>query len=355
MDTRPKILVVDDSEFIVELIDRTLSDCGYIISKAYDGEEALHKIAVDEPDLIILDVMMPKMTGLEVCRKLKSDKKTMLIPVVLLTAKNFVEDKVTGFETGADDYITKPFNTKELKARIQGLINKKISQVKVVEVEKQEALETLAEEVAHEIRNPVTAIGGFARRIMNKLPEGSQLREYAQMIINEAERLETMVGEIAEFKDIVVSANELVDIQEIVDSVLEQFNDEMSRRNIEKVLQYDSEVSYTMGDEKNLKLVFTHVVENAVESIDGGGTITIKIGEVDDYLIIDVIDTGRGLSVDELNRITRPFYTSKMSGAGMGLVIVKYIIEAHGGELNISSVSGVGTTVRISIPVDRKK
>jgi signal transduction histidine kinase len=355
LDTRPKILVVDDSEFIVELIDRTLSDCGYIISKAYDGEEALHKIAVDEPDLIILDVMMPKMTGLEVCRKLKSDKKTMLIPVVLLTAKNFVEDKVTGFETGADDYITKPFNTKELKARIQGLINKKISQVKVVEVEKQEALETLAEEVAHEIRNPVTAIGGFARRIMNKLPEGSQLREYAQMIINEAERLETMVGEIAEFKDIVVSANELVDIQEIVDSVLEQFNDEMSRRNIEKVLQYDSEVSYTMGDEKNLKLVFTHVVENAVESIDGVGTITIKIGEVDDYLIIDVIDTGRGISVDELKRITRPFYTSKMSGAGMGLVIVKYIIEAHGGGLNISSVSGVGTTVRISIPVDRKK
>ena len=355
MDTRPKILVVDDSEFIVELIDRTLRGCGYLISKAYDGEEALNKIAVDEPDLIILDVMMPKMTGLEVCRKLKSDEKTMFIPVVLLTSKNFVEDKITGLETGADDYITKPFNTKELQARIQGLINKKISQVKVVEVEKQEALETLAGEVAHEVRNPVTAIGGFARRIRNKLPEGSQLREYAQMIINEAERLETMVGEIAVFHDTVVLANELVDIQEIVDSVLEQFNDEMSRKNIEKVLQYGSEVPHTMGDEKNLKLVFTHVVENAVESIDGGGTITIKIGEIDDYLIIDVIDTGRGISVDELKRITRPFYTSKMSGAGMGLVIVKYIIEAHGGELNISSVSGVGTTVRISIPVHGKK
>ena len=355
MDTRKKILVVDDSEFIVELIDRTLRDCGYLISKAYDGEEALYKIAVDEPDLIILDVMMPKMTGLEVCRKLKSDKKTMLIPVVLLTSKNFVEDKITGFETGADDYITKPFNTKELQARIQGLINKKISQVKVVEVEKQEALETLAEEVAHEVRNPVTAIGGFARRIMNKLPEGSQLREYAQMIINEAERLETMVGEIAEFREIVVSANELVDIQEIVDSVLEHFTVEMSRKQIDEVLQYDSEVPQTMGDKKNLEHVFMHVIKNSVESIDEGGTVTIKIGEIDDYLIITVMDTGRGLSVDELKRITRPFYTSKMSGAGMGLVIVKYIVEAHGGELNISSVSGVGTTVRISIPIDGGK
>jgi len=355
LDTRQRILVVDDSEFIVELIDRTLSECGYLISKAYDGEEALYKVAVDAPDLIILDVMMPKMSGLEVCRKLKSDEKTMLIPVVLLTAKNFVEDKITGLETGADDYITKPFNTKELQARIQGLINKKISQVKVVEVEKQEALETLAKEVAHEVRNPVTAIGGFARRIMNKLPEDSQLRVYAQMIINEAERLETMVGEIAEFREIDVSADELVDMPGIVDSVLEQFNDEMSRRNIEKVLQYDSEVLQTMGDEINLKHVFTHVIENAVESIDDGGTITIKIGEINDSLVISVMDTGRGLSIDELKRITRPFYTSKMSGAGMGLVIVKYIIEAHGGELNISSVSGVGTTVRISIPVDGKK
>jgi len=354
LDRRKKILVVDDSEFIVELIDRTLSECGYSISKAYDGEEALYQVAVEEPDLIILDVMMPKMSGLEVCKKLKSDKKTMLIPVVLLTAKNFVEDKITGLETGADDYITKPFNTKELQARIQGLINKKISQVKVVEVEKQEALETLAEEVAHEVRNPVTAIGGFARRIMNKLPEDSQLKVYAQRIINEAERLETMVGEIAEFREIDVLADELVDIPGIVNSVLGQFNDEMLRRNIEKVLQYNSEVLQIMGDETNLKHVFTHVIENAVESIDDGGTITIKIGEIDDSLIISVMDTGRGLSIDELKRITRPFYTSKMSGAGMGLVIVKYIIEAHGGELNISSVSGVGTTVRISIPVDGK-
>ncbi len=355
MEKRPKILVADDSEFIVQLIDRTLSDCGYLILKAYDGEEALNKIAVDEPDLIILDVIMPKMTGLEVCRKLKSDKKTMLIPVVLLTSKNFVEDKVRGLETGADDYITKPFNSKELQARVQGLINKKISQVKVVEGEKQKALEILAEEVAHEIRNPVTAIGGFARRIMNKLPEESQLREYAQMIINEAERLEKMVGEIAGFKDIVVSANELVDIREIIDSVLEQFNDEMSRKKIEAILQYDAEVICTMGDKKNLELVFKHVVENAVESIDGAGTITIKTGEIDESLIIDLIDTGRGLSADQLKLITQPFYTSKMSGAGMGLAIVKHIIEAHGGVLAISSVSGVGTTVRISIPVDGKK
>ena len=355
MDTRPKILVVDDSEFIVELIDRTLRDCGYLISKAYDGEEALNKIEVDKPDLIILDVMMPKMTGLEVCRKLKKDKKTMIIPVVLLTSKNFVEDKITGLETGADDYITKPFNTKELKARIQGLTNKKIPQIKAVEVEKQEALEILAEEVAHEVRNPVAAIGGFARRIMKKLPEKSQLREYAQMIINEAERLETMVDEIVGFKDIVVSADELVDIKEIVDSVLEQFNDEMSRKNIEKVLKYDYEVSRIMGDQKNLKLAFTHVIENAVESINDGGTITIKINEIDNYLIIDLTDTGRGISADDLRCVTRPFYTSKMTGAGMGLVIVKSIIEAHGGQINISSTSGAGTTVRISIPANGKK
>jgi len=234
VEKSPKILVVDDSEFIVKLIESTLQTAGYRIVKAYDGEDALKKVASEMPDLIILDVMMPKMTGLEVCRRLKNDEKTMLIPVVLLTAKNLVEDKITGLETGADDYVTKPFNTKELLVRIQGLVQKKISQVKVVEDEKQEALESMAEEVAHEVRNPVTAIGGFARRIKSKLPADSPLTVYADKIISEVERLETMVGEIAGFKGIVVSTHDMVDMKMIMDQVLDEFKDEMTQKNIEK-------------------------------------------------------------------------------------------------------------------------
>ncbi len=351
MEVFPKILVVDDSEFIVKLIESTLRDTGYHIIKAYDGEDALTKVAAEMPDLIILDVMMPKMTGLEVCRRIKTDEKTMLIPVVLLTSKNFVEDKITGLETGADDYITKPFNTKELLVRIQGLIQKKISQGKIVEEEKQEALESMAEEVAHEVRNPVTAIGGFARRIKSKLSADSPLMVYTDKIISEVERLETMVGEIAGFKGIVVSTNDIVDMKEVMDAVLDEFKDEMLRSNIENINYYASDVPFVKGDHKNLKIVLKHIIQNSVEAIDDGGSVTVKIGKQNGSVVVSVLDSGRGIIADELKRITRPFYTSKMAGAGMGLVIVKYIVESHGGALNIISVPGEGTSVKISIPI----
>jgi len=355
VEKSPKILVVDDSEFIVKLIESTLQTAGYRIVKAYDGEDALKKVASEMPDLIILDVMMPKMTGLEVCRRLKNDEKTMLIPVVLLTAKNLVEDKITGLETGADDYVTKPFNTKELLVRIQGLVQKKISQVKVVEDEKQEALESMAEEVAHEVRNPVTAIGGFARRIKSKLPADSPLTVYADKIISEVERLETMVGEIAGFKGIVVSTHDMVDMKMIMDQVLDEFKDEMTQKNIENVKYYAAETPLLKGDHKNLKLVVTHIIQNAVEAIDNGGAVTLKLDKQNGNVIATVLDSGRGIAEDELKRITRPFYTNKMAGAGMGLVIAKYIVESHGGALLITSVPGEGTSVRISIPVEGRK
>ncbi len=318
MEKSPKILVVDDSEFIVKLIESTLQTAGYRIVKAYDGEDALKKVASEMPDLIILDVMMPKMTGLEVCRRLKNDEKTMLIPVVLLTAKNLVEDKITGLETGADDYVTKPFNTKELLVRIQGLVQKKISQVKVVEDEKQEALESMAEEVAHEVRNPVTAIGGFARRIKSKLPADSPLTVYADKIISEVERLETMVGEIAGFKGIVVSTHDMVDMKMIMDQVLDEFKDEMTQKNIENVKYYAAETPLLKGDHKNLKLVVTHIIQNAVEAIDNGGAVTLKLDKQNGNVIATVLDSGRGIAEDELKRITRPFYTNKLAGAGIG-------------------------------------
>ena len=101
MENKPKILVVDDDETNVGLIKQILEKINYKVIEAFNGEEALRKIEEDSPDLLILDVMMPKMNGLEVCRRIKSNEKTRLIPVVMLTAKTFIEDKVTGFELGA--------------------------------------------------------------------------------------------------------------------------------------------------------------------------------------------------------------------------------------------------------------
>ena len=118
-DTQAKILVVDDEEKNVKLMEAILLPRGYEIVKAYNGEEALQQVAKQMPDLILLDVMMPIMNGFEVCKKLKDDPETRLIPIVIMTALGELEDRVRGIEAGADDFLTKPVNRDELLARIQ--------------------------------------------------------------------------------------------------------------------------------------------------------------------------------------------------------------------------------------------
>lgn len=121
-DRQPNILVVDDISLNVELLRTYLKSSGYSVYEAYDGEEALDMVVEKKPDLILLDIMMPKINGFEVCKRLKSDLKTQFIPIVMVTALQSIEDKVQGIEAGADDFITKPFNKTELLARVKSLL-----------------------------------------------------------------------------------------------------------------------------------------------------------------------------------------------------------------------------------------
>ncbi|MEE8263024.1 MAG: response regulator, partial [Gammaproteobacteria bacterium] len=118
-DPIAKILVVDDEETNVKLMEAILLPRGYEIVKAYNGQEALEKVNSESPDLILLDVMMPIMNGFDVCKKLKDDAETRLIPIVIMTALGEVDDRVKGIEAGADDFLTKPVNRDELLARIR--------------------------------------------------------------------------------------------------------------------------------------------------------------------------------------------------------------------------------------------
>lgn len=119
-----KILVVDDEEHILELIKFNLESAGYQVVTAENGEDALRLCSEEKPDLVLLDIMLPGIDGLEVCRRLKSQKETMLIPIIMITAKGEEVDKIIGLELGADDYITKPFSVRELVARVKALLRR---------------------------------------------------------------------------------------------------------------------------------------------------------------------------------------------------------------------------------------
>ncbi|MFQ6055215.1 MAG: response regulator, partial [Methanosarcinales archaeon] len=123
-DTRTKILVVDDELDTLIPLRMALEAENYAVVEAQDGLEALEKVYSENPDLILLDIMLPRMDGYEVCQKLKADEKTNFIPIIMLTAKGEIQDKIEGIDIGADDYVTKPFNLDELKARIKMVLRR---------------------------------------------------------------------------------------------------------------------------------------------------------------------------------------------------------------------------------------
>ena len=143
MERKRKILIADDEVDIVELLKRRLRSDGYDTAEAYDGEQCLKLTDEFMRDLILLDVLMPRLNGFEVCRRLKADKKKRYIPVLILTAKADVESKVTGLDIGAYDYLPKPFAYDELSARVRSLIEKKEASERLVEEERSGALEQM--------------------------------------------------------------------------------------------------------------------------------------------------------------------------------------------------------------------
>lgn len=355
MSSPPKVLVVDDNADNVELLTKRLKAIGLATCEAYDGEQALEQVAAEDPDLVILDVMMPRLDGFEVCRRLKSSERTRRIPVVMLTAKREIPDKIRGLEMGADDYVTKPFNPQELMARVRSLLNLRTLQEKRVKEEKLGALGQMAEGVAHEVRNPMVTIGGFARRIRERLEPGNPLRDYAEHIIKEVERLETMVEEIVRFKALMISPYEPVDLVRTADRVLEAARPALERAGVRVDRRYEGGLPSIQGDPGNLEMALGNVVENAVEAMDRGGVLTVALASEGDRVRIEVSDTGCGIAKAALPHVFDPFYTSKMTGAGMGLTMVHRIVTRHGGEVDLTSQPGAGTTVTLHLPVRQGK
>ncbi len=346
-----KVLIVDDDMFVVAVVEKILLKDGYDVISASNGEEGLSLVNSDDPDIVILDVLMPGMDGIEVLQKLKQGKETCMIPVIMLSGKEKVEDRVAGFETGADDYIAKPFQTRELLVRIKALIEKKIYIKKKVYKEKREAVESIVDGVAHEVRNPIIAIGGFARRLKEKLPLESDLKIYAEHILHEIERLELMVNQIINLKTVVVSINDAVNVEKILCEARGRFSAALAEKGIVVKEEFSDIVPTIPADSDSLCDAFTSIIKNSIEAMDKGGLLTLRITVENRELVVDITDSGHGIPKSQMPFIFRPFYTSKMTGSGMGLAYVNHIISLHSGDVNISSMPDSYTKVSVSLPL----
>ena len=351
MERTKKILIVDDAEDTVELLRKRFRSEGYDTAEAYNGEEALQKVPEYNPDLVVLDVMMPKIDGYEVCQRLKADEKTKYIPVLMLTAKGEVEHKVKGLNIGADDYMSKPFDYKELSARIRSLLSIKATHEKKVVEEKSGALEQMMEQVAHEIRNPLTSIGGFARKVFSRLPEDDPNKRYMQMIIEDVGVLESMIKQLIELKSLSISRKEPADINDVIKDSLSVFEQDFVNKGVTVETALSENLPRITVDRKLLKRAFCNLVKNAIEAMETD-VKRLKIAtSFSNSLDVQISDTGKGIEKEKIKNIFDPLVTSKVYGPGLGLTFAAKIIQDHQGTISVDSEPGKGTTFTISFPV----
>jgi len=352
MEKKIKILVVDDNIDTVELLRKRLRVDGYDTEGAHDGEEGLNMVLKYKPDVIVLDVMMPKKDGYEVCEELKKSEATRHIPILMLTAKSEVSDKVKGLDIGADAYIAKPFDYKEVAASIRSLITLKKEKEKLAEKEKFSALDQMVDEVSHEVRNPLMAIGGLARRMRKEFPEGSQNRIYLDIMLHNVEMLEKMVDQLIELKSATLSYAELSDINEITLNALKAYDHEIERKHIKVITHFMENPPLVPADRENITKAIAQIIENGIECMEGERQIlTISTSEKEGFFEIQISDTGRGIAKDTLKNIYDPFFTSKTYGPGLGLTFTLKTIQSHNGIISVESTEGKGTIFTIRLPI----
>lgn len=349
MSEKPLILIVDDEEDNLVLLEKRLKASGFDTIEAKDGEEALSQAFKYLPALILLDIMMPKKDGYEVLDILRKDDKTKDIPVILLTAKAEVPDKVKGLELGAEDYVTKPFDFKELLARINSHLETKKEYEEKIKGEKLIALSTMMMGVAHEVRNPLVVIGGFSKKLLSMTDENDPRYKYILAIEKEVGRLEKMINDIYEFKTIQIVCDKQLSINDSIRNVIIRVEKLLSEKNIKLIMKLSEVDAVIPMDKNNFEKALQNIIDNAIEAMPNGGVLTVVSELREKLFIIQIIDTGIGIKEEDLKFIFDPFFTSKMEGTGLGLTVAMKIIEKHNGKISVKSNKDTGTVVTIEL------
>ena len=219
---------------------------------------------------------------------------------------------------------------------------------KLVAAERMAALGEVAAKVAHEIRNPLVSVGGFARRLEKKLD--GNLKEYAGIIAKEVGRLENILKEILGFVKEARLARERVDINKIINDIISLVEADLRERGI-MLLKDLGETPLVFMDPNRGKEALLNIFNNAIQALTTHGTIAVKTYATEDSVVVEISDTGPGIDEKDLPFIFSPFYTTKASGTGLGLAITNRIIEEHKGRIEVESITGIGTTFRVFLPL----
>ena len=363
-----KILIVDDVMSNVLLLKVLLTNEKFAIATASNGRQALEQVEKENPDLVLLDVMMPDMSGFEVAQHLKSNPQTAEIPIIFLTALNSTADIVKGFQVGANDFISKPFNKEELISRVTHQISlvaaKRLILSKTEELQRTIAgRDKLYSVIAHDLRSPMGSIKMVLNMLILNLPFekiGAEMYELLTMANQTTEDVFSLLDNLLKWtKSQIGKLNVVyqdVDLVEVTDGVIEIFSMVASLKKI-RIREMKPERMMVNADIDMLKTVVCNLLSNAIKFSKENSEILVKMEEVNGMAVVSVQDHGCGISEEGQKKLLHAdthfstFGTNNEEGSGLGLLLCKDFVVKNGGKLWFTSKEGEGSIFSFSIPV----
>jgi len=348
----PLALVVEDNDDLRAYIADVLGS-RYRVRSAQDGERGLSLALELRPHLIVSDIAMPRMDGLEMTRRLRQHDETRTTPLILVTAHRNVATVLDGFEAGADDYVSKPFHGRELLARAN--VHVRLRQL-IREMAHRERLATLgvvAASVAHQVRNPLTVLQSglpaMQRRLAEKLDQPT--REMLEVMVGCAKRIERMTVDLLDLSRVDRAEVSIFRPGEGIAAACR-----LVGAGIQTGVELDVDVDESVpmsGRPGDLNHVFLNLVDNAARAVGDAGKVTVTGSRDGDDYVIRVEDSGVGVAEDSRERIFEPFWTSRPAGegTGLGLSIAKQVVDQHGGSIAVgrSELGGALFVVRLPL------
>jgi signal transduction histidine kinase len=371
-----RVMVVEDNPDLLEYLALELGK-SYAVEPFMESERALEQALRSPPDLVLSDVMMPVLDGIELARRLRAADATSEVPIVLLSAREDLDAKMAGFAAGVNDYLHKPFQAPELRARIDthlrlrartleleriaGELSAALDQLKqaeatLVQNEKMAALGRVVAGVAHELNNPIHFLRGnvalLRRRVAAAAPQGiAQLEPLFRDIEVSFERIVNVTRELLLFGRREGEGQAVVPLDEVAGLALK-----MLAPQVAPGVRLISDVEHgakVRANPQDLFQILLNLAHNAVQAVDPtGGEVRIESAETDGQVELRIVDNGRGIPKEDLAHVLEPFFTTKPpgQGTGLGLAIVQRLVAAQHGALHIDSAVGHGTVVRVRLP-----
>ncbi len=376
MSEEAKVLIVDDDKENVDLIAYFLKPQNYSIVTAHDGVEALRLVESENPDIILLDIRLPKMDGFQVCERIKKNHYSKFIPIIMITALKDLKSKIQSLEAGADDFISKPFENIELLTRVKSLLrikkyhdelekkNKELEEKNKALMRMDQFKEELSHLIVHDMKNPIFVIQGNLQMLSMGMDDSQpQLKKYVNRIDRSTQNLLRMVMNLIDITKIESGSMslklELASLNDVMEKSIQKLKDFPEFSGKQFNVKLGEQIPYTKMDISVMERVIDNLLSFAIANVPSDGRVDVQTFKTEKTIGAAVHDFGQQIPLKYGDNVFNKFRQVEIKkegyrvGRGLGLTFCNLAVEAHGGKMYLDENNTVGNRIIFELPIQK--